>query len=157
MEWKIPPKIEVLQALGAVAKDKVRFISSTESEVESFNGKEVFSVVWKSEKNSISSTDSSSTYAGHLGYPAIAFLMILGVLPYDIYLGKKLVDTPWKELKDAYKDHHLIINEATQDWNDFDKQRLEKFADWILKMIEGLNLVKLEEEPKTISDFVGKE
>jgi hypothetical protein len=157
MRWKLPPKIEILQALSSVAADRVRFVSSDEAEVKDSEGKGHFSVVWKSEKNAISSNDSGSMYAGHLGYPAIAFLMILGVIPYDMYLGRKLAEIPWKDLKDAYKDHRLIINEATKDWGDLDKQRLEKFVDWILKMLESLDLVKLEESPKTLSDFVGKE
>ncbi len=157
MGWKVPPKIEVLQALGAVADDKVRFVSAENAEVESFDGKEKFEVFWKPEKNAISSNDSSSTYAGYLGYPALAFLMVLGVLPYDIYLGRKLSGIPWKKLKDAYKDHQLIIKEATNGWSALDKQRLEKFADWILGMLEGLELVKLDESPKTLPDFVGKE
>ncbi|MBR9681742.1 MAG: hypothetical protein GOV00_03000 [Candidatus Altiarchaeota archaeon] len=157
MGWKLPPKIKVLEALGAVSGNKVHVLSSEKAEVESFDGSEKFLVIWKPEKSAITSNDSGSEYGGYLGHPSLAFLMVLGVLPFDLYLGRKLAEVPWSKLKNRYKDHLLIIKEATINWSDLDKQRMDKFVDWILKMLEGLDLNKPDEGPRTLTEFVGKE
>lgn len=157
MVWKLPPTLSILEALSAVAGDKVHILSSKTAEVDGFGLSERFSVNWVSEKNQILSNDQGSSYGGYLGFPSIAFLMIFGILPYDIYLAKKLEKTPWAELKTKYEDKEVVVATALQHWSDFDKERIKKFTDWILKMLESLELKKIEKSPKPLSDFVGKE
>ena len=157
MTLKLPPTLSVLEALGAVAGDRIHIISSGAAEVDGFGHSERFSVKWVSEKNEITSNDQGSIYGGYLGFPSIAFLMILGVLPYDIYIAKKLENIPWADLKTKYEDKELVVATALQHWSGLDKERLNKFTDWILKMLESLELKKIEKSPKPISDFVGKE
>ena len=157
MGWKLPPELKVMEALSAVADNRVHVVSSEKAEITDNTKTKKFSVVWKSEDNTIDSDDSGSAYGGYISWPPLAFLMVLGVLPYDMYLGRKLASVPWSRLKDKYKDHDSVAREAVFGWEPQDRERLKKFNDWILKMLEGMELEKPEKGAAKLTDFVGKE
>lgn len=153
MYWKTPPRIKILEALGAIADGRVKIVSQNRAEVVGSDGKRKYEVRWDPAGNSISSTDNGSVYRGYLGYPAVAFLMTQGVLPYDAYLGSRLAGVPWRRLNEKYRDYELVMDEVLKDWSQKDRERLEKYVSWILRMLKELNLKKLEERV-TLADFI---
>ncbi|HDR53311.1 MAG TPA: hypothetical protein ENN60_01380 [archaeon] len=157
MKWALPPRIKVMEALGAVASDRVHTISGEEAEVASSDGQRLYKVIWKPTRNAIFSDDNGSIHRGYLGYPALAFLMVLGVLPYDAHLGQKLMEVPWKRLNDMYPAYATVIYEVTRTWSQQDRDRLDKFVSWLLDMLGSMNLTKWEPQTTTLEDFVGKE
>jgi len=110
MNWKLPPKIKIYEALGALADgrlekdgDEIRVYSSTRSKY--YN-------VWLGEPDEIMTNDNGSFWVGYLGYPALSYLMSIGDLPLEESYAQALSGIQWKDLNTQYK-------------NDFDKVILE--------------------------------
>lgn len=95
--WKLPPTIKILEALGAVADERVKVDGNTAKVYSSSLGK-YYTVVYDPATNSISSNDNGSYWQKYLGYPALAFLMVKGEIPYDSTLVAKLQAIKWKDL-----------------------------------------------------------
>ena len=47
--------------------------------------------------------DNASFYREYLGYPAIAYLMLIGELSYEPRAAELLKGIPWKDLNETYK------------------------------------------------------
>ena len=77
---KLPPRIKVLEALGAIADGRVR-PGEREAEVRSSEGDKVYKVCVDLERRRAYSTDNGPKFRGYVGYPIIAVLMLKGVLP----------------------------------------------------------------------------
>ncbi len=105
--WKVPPDIKVWEALGAIADGRVH-LRENGAEVVSSDGSRKYTVVFQP-PDRIFSNDNGSVYKGYLGYPAIAFLMLKGLLPYDPQLAEKLKGVPWKELNEKFKKYHVVM------------------------------------------------
>lgn len=105
--WKVPPDIKVWEALGAIADGRVK-LKDGGAEVVSSDGSRKYEVKFRP-PDRILSTDNGSLYKGYLGYPAIAFLMLKGLLPYDAELAERLRGVPWKELNERYKKYHVVM------------------------------------------------
>lgn len=153
MYWKLPPRIKIMEALGAIADGRIKLLSQSRAEVTSSDGTRKYEVRWDPSTNSIISTDNGSMFRGYIGYPAIAFLMIQGVLPYDAYLGNKLAGIPWRKLNERYRKYELVMEEILKKWNRKDRERLEKYITWIMRMLREMKLKKLEEKV-TLADFI---
>ncbi|MBR9679542.1 MAG: hypothetical protein GOU99_00665 [Candidatus Altiarchaeota archaeon] len=156
MNWKIPPKLKILEALGAIADNRVKIIDSENAEVISEDKTERFLVTRDLASNAIMSNDQESSEKGFLGYPSLAVLMINGVLPYDIQLAKKLKNVPWKRLRDTYKDYDVEFHELVKGWSSQDQKRLFQYVRWISSMLGELGLEKLDDKDATLSEFIGK-
>ena len=130
MKWLPPPTTKIYEALGAVADDRIE-ISRTIGKVYSSSRNKYYDVAYDPEKQEIMTNDNGSYWKGYLGYPAIAFLMKIGVLSYDSSFGNLLKGVPWKDINQQFK-------------NDF-----EKALEYILSS-------KSEKEKKLMHDFVIK-
>ena len=102
--WRLPPRIKVLEALGCLADGRVQVVGDREARVVGSDGTRVYRVVWDGGLG-ITSNDNGSVYKGYLGYPAIAFLMLKGVLPYDEKLAEALKGIPWRELNERFRSY----------------------------------------------------
>lgn len=107
MKWLNPPIIKIYEALGAVADNRIE-VSGNSAKVYSSSGNKFYQVNYDPEANAIMANDNGSYWKGYLGYPAIAFLMIVKVLPYDEEIGSLLKNIAWKDINQKFK-------------NDFDK------------------------------------
>lgn len=107
MKWKHPPIIKIYEALGAVADGRVE-VSGDRAKVYSSSGNKFYDVSYDPKKKAIMANDNGSYWKGYLGYPAIAFLMKIGVLPFDQKIGNLLQGIAWKDINQKFK-------------NDFDK------------------------------------
>ena len=105
-KWKLPPKIKVLEATGALADGRVRFdldqfiVLSSDKTTE-------HKVTFDPEKNIIISTDRGSRFKGYLGYPSIAVLMLKGRIPFDKRISEALKGIEWKKLNDESGDYKV--------------------------------------------------
>lgn len=151
-EWKMPPSIKVLEALGAVADGRVRVLSRDEGRVVSSTGERVYTVRFRRETNAIRSDDNGSVYRGYLGYPAIAFLMKIGELPYDERIGNALRGIPWKRLNERYKRYSAVMEKVFQTAQQRGVPRgdIEAFIDSILDILKRRRYKKLGEVQTTL-------
>jgi len=107
MKWKHPPIIKIHEALGAVADERIE-VSRNTGKVSSSSGNKSYDISYDPESNSIMANDNGSYWKGYLGYPAIAYLLKIGVLDYKPEFGNLLKSIAWKDINQKFK-------------NDFDK------------------------------------
>lgn len=140
MKWKQPPIIKVHEALGAVTDGRVVVADNT-AKVYSSSGNKYYDVAYDPAKQQIMANDNGSYWKGYLGYPAIAFLMQIGVLTYDSKTGELLKGVAWKDINQKFKnDFDKTLEYILADKSDVDKQVLTAFADRVDAEIKKLNL-----------------
>jgi len=112
--WKTPPEIKIYEALGAVADGRVE-LTGNEARVRSSEGTKFYTVLFDPDINAIMTNDNGSYWQGYLGYPAIAFLMVKGLLHYTLEVAEALKGIEWKKIN-------------TRNKNDFKKTKEEVLA-----------------------------
>lgn len=100
--WKQPPRIKILEALGALADQRVTLTDSG-AIVSSSSGNKRYTVIYNQSTDTITSNDNGSYWKGYLGYPALAVLMLNGRLPFNAKLASLLAGIPWKQWNENYK------------------------------------------------------
>ncbi len=142
--WKTPPVIKAYEALGAIADGRVQAIDRQSARVSSSDGTKEYGVSYDSGKNAIMANDNGSYWVGYLGYPSIAFLMTLGVLPYDEEVAQSLKGIAWKEINQKHKnDFDKTMEEIFSGMSLESRGRLEELGGRVLKKIEILKIGKL--------------
>jgi hypothetical protein len=91
------PIIKIYEALGAIADERVALVEAGAS-VMSSSRKKTYRVRYHLEKNAIESNDNGTFWRGYIGYPAVAYLMLVGRITYDIRVKRALGGIPWKDL-----------------------------------------------------------
>ncbi len=146
-----PPRIKILEALGAIADKRIKLIDERRAEVISSDGTRKYTVIVDYNARRVFSNDNGTRFRGYVGYPIIAFLMLKGILPFDERLAQALKDIPWKKLNETYK-RYAIVEEIVK------KKALEKgvmpseldaFVEKSMRLLRSLKLVfdeKLVEE-----------
>ncbi|KKU44768.1 MAG: hypothetical protein UX64_C0046G0009 [Microgenomates group bacterium GW2011_GWC2_46_7] len=92
--WKLPPKIKIYEALGCLDNTAKIFSSS--------RGK-YYTVTFDPTTNAVMCNDNGSYWQGYLGYPAIAFLLARGVIPYSASSADILKEIKWKNINQQFK------------------------------------------------------
>ncbi len=133
MQWKIPPKIKIYEALGCLADGRLRKIDG-EMRVYSSSGKKFYTVAFDEKENAIMANDNGSYWIGYLGYPAIAYLMSIGGLSFNQKYAESLKGIVWKDIN-------------TKNKNNFEKTLLEVRE--IMKE-RGVNLKKFDQFVKQV-------
>jgi len=100
--WKLPPTIKVYEALGAIADNRI-VVEGNTAKVYSSSGNKYYDVVYNPDTTAIMCNDNGSYWAGYLGYPAIVFLLKIGVIPYNPDLANLLKDIAWKDINQNFK------------------------------------------------------
>ncbi|HDI02232.1 MAG TPA: hypothetical protein ENF93_01150, partial [Ignisphaera sp.] len=90
LRLRLPPRIKVLEALGAIADKRINIIDSYRAKVVSSDGSRIYTVIVDLAKGLVYSDDNGTKYRGYVGYPIIAFLMLQGVLPFDRKISEAL-------------------------------------------------------------------
>ena len=149
--WKIPPPIKIYEALGAVADGRVEIINDFQAKIRSSSGNKTYDVAFNPETRELSVNDNGSYYQGYVGYPAVAFLMIQGLLPFDKTLSNALKGIHWKQLNEEYKND---FNKTVAYLYTLTSQReLETFAQTVLDTLTALNLKRPSVIPKPPSGW----
>ncbi len=140
----LPPRIKVLEALGAVAGGRVEVLSENESRVRSSEGNRVYQVFVDLESGEVRSDDNGTVYRNYVGYPVIAFLMARGKLPYDDEVGRALATVRWRTLTEAYRSYRLVEREVARTLRSsgIEWSRVEALMEAVLRLLEGMHLWK---------------
>jgi hypothetical protein len=147
MNWKLPPKIKVYEALGSVADGRISVEKDlTRGSVKSSRGDKQYIVLYDEKQNAIMTNDSASYWVGYLGYPAIAFLLEIGKIDYDKTVSGILKDIPWKDVNvkfknDFEKTENYVLESAKN--KGFDTNCLKDEVDRIYGILKEMKLEKL--------------
>lgn len=146
IQWKMPPKIKVYEALGALVDGRFHLVSECKAEVVSSSGDKTYIVAYDPEKRAISSNDNASFWQGYLGYPAIAFLLQKHFIAYDLRVAESLKNIQWKDVNTHFKNNYFqteayVLNLVRERGGDVDEVKRE--VDNVLKHIEVLGLQRL--------------
>jgi hypothetical protein len=140
MKWKQPPIIKIYEALGTVADDRVE-ISGNTAKVYSSSRNKFYNVGFDLEQKAIMANDNGSYWKGYLGYPAIAFLMKIGVLSFDEKLASLLKGIAWKDINQKFKnDFGKTLEHILSSKSEEEKEILEEFVNKVNEEIKSLNL-----------------
>ena len=151
MEWKIPPRAKVYEALSSIGDNHVEFIAENKALVTSSEGDKKYNVVFDLTKNRITSDDNGSKWQGYLGYPSIAVLMLKSKLPLNQDFSQALQGIKWHSLNKKFKrNYDLAIGEAKgiAQERGCNIKALEEFVDRVMKEIKGRKFEKLFFSPK---------
>jgi len=147
MLWKVPPAVKVYEALGALGDERVEIEQDGKrAKVHSSSRKKYYTVTYDDTKNAIMTNDNGSYWQGYLGYPAIAFLMKIGVLTYAKEHAEFLAGIAWKDINTKHKnDFPKTIQEVEETirTKGGDIATLRTDVNSILLQIEVLHLVHL--------------
>ena len=142
MRLRQPPRIKVLEALGAIADQRVRKVDD-HYEVISSEGDRKYTV--SVEGNNVSSDDNGTRFRNYVGYPIIAVLMLEGRLPYDEELAKALAGIPWRKLNEEMKDYskveEIVLKRAEE--KGVKRERIEDFVNRVMENVRRLRLNKV--------------
>lgn len=105
LKLDLPPRIKILEALGAIADNRVRKINE-HYEVISSERDRIYTV--KIDNDEVFSDDNGTKFRNYIGYPIIAVLMIEGKLPFNKRLSEALKDIEWRKLNEKYKNYYLV-------------------------------------------------
>ena len=146
-----PPRIKVLEALGAIADGRVECLdqSCTAARVTSSEGDRVYRVYVDAAGGAAYSDDNGTRFRGYIGYPIIAVLMKQGRLPYDERLAEALKGIPWRRLNESLKRYALVENEVKKIAAErgVDPRELDAFVDRVYGLLKRLRIKKLEQPP----------
>jgi len=108
-----PPRIKVLEAIGAVGDGRIRMVGANKALVTSSTGEKEYMVVAVKEGADtfrVFSNDNGTVFKSYIGYPIISLLILVGELPLDNTIAKALSGIPWKELNEKYQKYVVVEN-----------------------------------------------
>lgn len=144
--WKDPPALKIFEALGALADGRVREDGPHAATVTSSDGAKRYTVAWDPATRTIASNDNASFWQGYPGYPALAFLMLRGELPFDRELAARLAGIEWKKLNAKLRDHARVIAHVAEA-RGIDRAAAESFARQVLEAIRARPLLRPAKRP----------
>lgn len=150
--WKIPPKIKIYEALGALSDDRVEIIDEAHARVWSSDRSKQYDVFYDVNLKGIIANDNGSYWQGYLGYPSIAFLMAQNKLPCDRKVTEMLSAREWKKLNVANNnDYEKTITLILSILNKKQREEILNHVEEIMKAIieqEWLKLPRKKQPPK---------
>jgi len=148
MKWIHPPIIKIYEALSAVVDNRVETEGSI-GKVYSSSRNKYYNVDYDEEMQAIMCNDNASFWNGTLGYPAIAFLMQTGVLPYDETIGALLKNIAWKDINQKFKnDYEKTLEYILSSKTDDEKKKINDFVTTVDQEIKNLDLNLLGKKTK---------
>jgi len=148
-KWSHPPVIKIYEALGSVADGRIEIIDNNGAKVYSSSGNKFYTVNYDPEKKAIMTNDNGSFWKGYLGYPAIAFLLKKGILPYEEDVAKILANIKWKDINQKFKnDFDKTLDFILSSMTDTSKGDLNNLVQMIDGEIAKLNLSLLGKKVK---------
>lgn len=100
--WEHPPIEKVIEALGAIADGRIEMMGNHAKVISSSRGK-FYVVEYDPTTGALMTNDNLSYFKGVLGYPGVAYLMMIGTLPYDARILPLLRGIHWKDLNTKFK------------------------------------------------------
>ncbi len=139
---RLPPRIKILEALGAIADNRVKIISEHEAVVVSSEGDRSYRVYIDLEGKEAYSDDNGTRFRGYVGYPIVAFLMIKGLVPFDGRIAESLRGVKWRQLNERYKSYSavedLLLRELES--RSIDAEHVKKYISEAMSALARLGL-----------------
>ncbi|TWP15974.1 hypothetical protein EUA68_01750 [TM7 phylum sp. oral taxon 352] len=156
--WQIPPRIKVLEALGAIADGRIIMsIGKNQAMVHASNGRKTYVVSYDESQNSIVSNDNGSYFAGFIGYPAIAMLMKIGKIQYNNKFSTLFKGFKWKPINDKFpgapKDAEEYLYTHLLSLPDEKKKDIQRYCERTLEDISHIRLRKPNIIPRPPKDI----
>ena len=138
---KMPPKVKVLEALGAIGDKRIK-VEGNKAIVKSSTGEREYRVYYYPDKNAAWSTDNGTRFRKYVGYPIISLLMVKGKLSFNQKFARALSGIPWKKINDKFKDYSKTEEYAYKhaEKKGIKKEDLQKFVDKVMKELKDLKL-----------------
>ena len=142
-KWKTPPREKVHEALSAVLDERVSIVADNRAEVWSSDRSKRYTVTWSSDLSSFGANDNASFYQGYTGYPILAVMLKLGVLPFRIDDCRPLRDVPWKAINKKHKNNYAlavadVLNERLPEASK--RQAIDAYIDEVFDKLVSLEL-----------------
>ncbi|ARM77027.1 hypothetical protein [Acidianus manzaensis] len=142
MKLKLPPRIKVLEALGAIADGRVKKVDD-HYEVTSSEGDRKYIV--KITDKGVYSDDNGTKFRNYIGYPIISALMLEGKIPFNKEISEALKGIDWKKLNETYKKYSLVENLVKQICKEkgIDEEDINKFIEIVLHELRRYSFDKI--------------
>ncbi len=148
---RMPPRIKVLEALGAIADGRVEVINENEALIRSSDGTRTYKVYVNVSRREIDSTDNGTVYRGYVGYPIISFLMIKKLLPVNERLMQSLRGIPWKKLNEEYKNYAKVMEVIIRD-RELNEVDVNKYINQVLSVLRHMGLKRVQKYNETTEE-----
>ncbi|MCA9391975.1 hypothetical protein KC614_02105 [candidate division WWE3 bacterium] len=148
--WKNPPKIKIYEALSALTSGRIH-VDGDNAKVDSSDKTKTYDVEYEESTNAITANDNGSYWQGYLGYPAIAYLLAVGVVKFDKSVADALASVEWNKInKLTNRNYDQSIEYALTRASSagFDVELIKTQVAEISSQLEKLGLVKLGKTAK---------
>ncbi len=147
MYLRMPPRIKILEAAGAVADGRIMKLDDKTFKVVSSEGDRIYTVYVDLEKGEACSTDNGTTYRNYVGYPIISSLFVLGKLPYDAEIGRSLAKIDWRHLNETLKNYALVEERVKEiaKGRGIAPELIDKYVDEVYTRLRKMKLIKVSE------------
>lgn len=143
---KETPKVKIYEAWTAVADgNRIELApGSTPDEgratVRSSDGAKSYDVGWRDKGRVFVSTDPATYWQGYAGYPVVAVLMKLGLLPYCAPIAGELAGINWTELNKRMKRDYVKAVSEVESERGIDSEAADEAAEKVVSALNELNL-----------------
>ncbi len=143
---RTPPRIKVLEALGAIADGRIAKTGENTYLVRSSDGSRSYNVYVDMDKKVVFSNDNGTKYRGYIGYPIIAALMMEKIIGFDKSIADSLKGLPWKKLNEKYKKYIIVENIVLKKLEEsgIPKGKVLSFINRVLRELSTLEIVYSE-------------
>ena len=144
-----PPRIKALEALAAVADGRVERLGDKAFLVRSSDGSRVYRVYVDPERGVAYSDDNGTRLRGYIGYPIIAALILMGLVPRDDVLAEALRGIPWRRLNEELKKYALVIDRVKEIVRErgVDPSRVDRYMEEVSRVLRRMRLSLLPQPP----------
>ncbi len=148
---RMPPRIKVLEALGAIADGRVEVINDREAVVKSSDGTRTYRVYIDVSRREVDSTDNGTVHRGYVGYPIISFLMIKRLLPINEGLMQSLRGIPWRKLNEEYRNYAKVMEVIIKD-RGLNEVEVNRYIEQVLSMLRRMGLKRAQKYNEVVEE-----
>lgn len=140
---KRPPIEKIYEAWTALTDNRLEIypesdFNSGKALVKSSDGTKEYTVSWRDNGSIFTSTDNATFWQGYPGYPVIAVMMKIGLLPYDAPTAELYSGINWTKLNAEHKRDYAAALADIQQQRDIDPAKSRTEAEKALdKLIES--------------------
>ncbi|MCS6784573.1 MAG: hypothetical protein RMI43_07255 [Candidatus Caldarchaeum sp.] len=141
---RAPPRIKVLEALGAVAGKRVKIKDEKNCYVDASEGPRTYRVFVDLSNQIAQSDDNGTVFRDYVGYPIIAFLMALGKISYNEKIANHIAAIKWRSLNEQYKSYAKVesVIKKLLSQHGIKPEEVDEFVAKVLQEVEQLGLRK---------------
>ncbi len=141
-----PPRIKILEALGAIADGRISKIREKRYLVRSSDGTRSYDVYVDISRRIVYSNDNGTKYRGYIGYPIIAVLMVEKIISFDKSIAELLKGIPWRSLNEKYKKYAIVEDIVLKkiEKGGIPRNRVLSFINKVLRELSRLEVIYSE-------------